>query len=263
MIVAALIPARFGSKRFPGKMLAQLGNSTVIRMTYQAVVDTGLFDHVQVVTDHERIYREIDFNGGEAVMSLRDHQSGSDRIAEAVENQDFDIIVNVQGDEPFIEKEPLQAIISAFDDETVQVASLMQAFENPKDEQNPNHVKVVTDLNGFALMFSRAPIPYNASEARQLKRYRHIGVYAYRKEALLKFCSLPPGVLEQTEKIEALRMLENGMRIKMMETSFKGVSIDTPGDLEIAQRILKHKRTKVVLESIPETTTPSSSRKDR
>ena len=238
MKIIAVIPARYAATRFPAKLMQILGDKTVIRHTYENTVATGLFEDVIVATDNDIIYKEITNNGGQAVMSKKTHESGSDRIAEAVEDLNVDIIVNVQGDEPFMQKEPLAKLINAFNDQSVSVASLMHRIDDESMLQNPNIVKLVVDKNDFALLFSRSCIPYNRDPTTPVVYQRHIGVYAYRKSALLQFVQWPVGVLENIEKLEQLRYLENGVPIKMVETTFTGIGIDTPEDLEKAKRLL-------------------------
>lgn len=240
MKVIAVIPARYNSTRFPGKMMEILGNRTIITTTYQNVVETGLFDEVFVATDSEIIFDEISKNGGKAVMT-GEHETGSDRIAEAVRNIDCDIVINVQGDEPFLKKEPLKQLIDVFakdEKKEISLASLKIQLKESEEIQNPNNVKVITDNNGFALYFSRSVIPFHRELAYNLKYYKHIGVYAFRKEALLKFSSLEMTPMEISEKLEQLRYLENGMKIRMIETDFVGIGIDTPEDLEKAKMLL-------------------------
>jgi len=240
MKVIAVIPARYNSTRFPGKMMEILGNRTIITTTYQNVVETGLFDEVFVATDSELIFDEISKNGGKAVMT-GEHETGSDRIAEAVQNIDCDIVINVQGDEPFLKKEPLKQLINVFakdDKKEVSLASLKIQLKESEEIQNPNNVKVVTDNNGFALYFSRSVIPFHRELSYNVNYYKHIGVYAFRKEALLKFSSLEMTPMEISEKLEQLRYLENGMKIKMVETDFIGFGIDTPEDLEKAKLLI-------------------------
>ena len=218
-----------------------LGNKTVIRHTYDNTVATDLFDEVIVVADHEIIFNEINDHGGKAIMSMRTHESGSDRIAEAIENINADVIINVQGDEPFVSKAQLQALLNVFNDEAgkqVRVASLMKKITDNSLIQNPNIVKVVTAINGNALYFSRSPLPYNRNENFPADYFEHIGVYAYRKEALLYFTKLPASTLEQTEMLEQLRYLENGIAIKMIETNENAVKIDVPEDLQKAEDYL-------------------------
>lgn len=238
--VIAVIPARYNSTRFPGKMMEILGNRTIITTTYQNVLETGLFDEVFVATDSELIFDEISKNGGKAVMT-GEHETGSDRIAEAVQNIDCDIVINVQGDEPFLKKEPLKQLIDVFykdDKKEISLASLKIQLRESEEIRNPNNVKVITDNIGFALYFSRSVIPFQRELSYDVTYYKHIGVYAFRKEALLKFSSLEMTPLEISEKLEQLRYLENGMKIKMVETDFVGIGIDTPEDLEKAKKLI-------------------------
>lgn len=241
MKIIAVIPARYASTRFPAKLMQDLGGKTVILRTYQAAILTDLFDDVFVVTDSDLIYAEIVSNGGKAIMSVKEHESGSDRIAEAVNNLDVDIVVNVQGDEPFIDAEPLKKVIEVFKndlDKKVDLASLMRQITNEEDINNPNNVKVVTDQNNFALYFSRSVIPFPREKNVGVRYMQHIGIYAFRKQALLDFYSLPMMALEASEKLEQLRYLEFGKRIKMVETSHVGIGIDTFEDLEKARKML-------------------------
>ncbi len=235
----AFIPARYAATRFPAKLMQQLGNKTVIRHTYDNTVNTGLFDEVVVVTDSEIIYNEIVTNGGKAKMSIKEHESGSDRIAEAIADMVVDIVVNVQGDEPFVQKEPLQKLLRVFEDDNVQVASLMQILTEKQYIVDPNYVKVAVDKNMNSLLFSRSPIPYHRDKTVSPIYYEHIGVYAFRKQALLNFSNWQMTPLEVAEKIECLRYLENGVPLKMVITEYMGVEIDTPEDLEKAIQLLK------------------------
>ena len=242
MKIIAVIPARYASTRFPAKLMHDLGGKTVILRTYEAAINTNLFDDVFVVTDSDLIYNEIISHGGKAIKSIKEHESGSDRIAEAVENLDVDIVINVQGDEPFIDAEPLAKVIEVFRNDVgqkVDLASLMREITNEEDINNPNNVKVVVDQNGFALYFSRSVIPYPREEKVGVRYMQHIGIYAFRKQALLDFYSLPMQSLEASEKLEQLRYLEFGKRIKMVETTHIGIGIDTPEDLEKARQMLK------------------------
>jgi 3-deoxy-D-manno-octulosonate cytidylyltransferase len=235
----AIIPARYAATRFPAKLMQMLGSKTVILHTYQNTLSTNLFDEVMVVTDSEIIFNEITNNGGKAIMSIRQHESGSDRIAEAVADMEVDIVVNVQGDEPFVQKEPLQKLLQVFEqDKNVQVASLMQILDDPKFIADPNYVKVAVDKNNNALFFSRSPIPYHRDKNIAPTYYEHIGVYAFKKEALLNFTNWPITALEAAEKIECLRYLENGISLKMVLTQYMGVEIDTPEDLIKAAKLL-------------------------
>ncbi|KGO83415.1 3-deoxy-manno-octulosonate cytidylyltransferase [Flavobacterium beibuense F44-8] len=241
MKIIAVIPARYASTRFPAKLMQDLGGKTVISRTYEAAVKTELFDDVFVVTDSDIIFKEITDNGGKAIMSIKEHESGSDRIAEAVENLDVDIVVNVQGDEPFINKEPLADVLEVFKSDAareIDLASLMIEINNWEDIENPNNVKVIVDQKQFALYFSRSVIPYPRDKEAGAKYYKHIGIYAFRKHALMDFYKLPMQSLEATEKLEQLRYLEYGKKIRMVETTHVGIGIDTPEDLEKARKML-------------------------
>ncbi len=236
-----MIPARYAATRFPAKLMQLLGNKTVIRHTYDNTVATGLFDDVYVVTDSDIIFNEIISHNGKAVMSKKNHESGSDRIAEAITDMEVDIVVNVQGDEPFVKREPLQKVLEVFEGEAgkkVQVASLMQVMKEERFINDPNYVKVAVDKNMNALMFSRSVIPFPRSKSATTVYYEHIGVYAFRKQALLNFTSWEMTPLEAAEKIECLRYLENGVPLKMVVTDYMGVEIDTPEDLERAAHLL-------------------------
>ncbi len=233
--VIAMIPARYAATRFPAKLMKILGDKPVIAHTYDAAMQSGLFTDVYVITDSNVIYEEITGRGGKCMMSLTEHESGTDRIAEAARSLDVDVIVNVQGDEPFIQKEPLEKLVRLFDNEQVQVASLMRKIENAADAANPNMVKVVTNKNNKALYFSRSIIPFQRDADVTVDYFLHIGVYAFRKNALLNFTGLPQAPLEQIEKLEQLRFLYNDIDIYMAETGYKNIAIDTPEDLEKAK----------------------------
>lgn len=240
MKIIAVIPARYNSTRFPAKLMEILGDKTIITTTYQNVLATGLFDDVFVATDSEIIFNEIEKNGGKAVIT-GEHETGSDRIAEAVQNIDCDIVINIQGDEPFLKLEPLQQLIDVFktdNNKEISLASLKIELKEKSEIENPNNVKVITDNNGFALYFSRSVIPFHREINFNVQYYKHIGVYAFRKEALLQFSKLEMKPLEISEKIECIRYLEYGMKIKLIETHFVGVGIDTPEDLEKAKLII-------------------------
>ena len=237
MKIIAVIPARYAATRFPGKLMQKLGNKSIIRHVFDNTVATGLFNDVFVVTDSDIIYNEINDGGGKAIKSKKSHESGSDRIAEAIEDLDVDVIVNVQGDEPFVKKEPLEKLVLLFNDPAVQVASLMRKITK-EEAVNPNNVKVVIDKMGYALYFSRSIIPFQRDSEMTAEYYLHVGVYAYKKEALMNFTRWPQSVLEKTERLEQLRYLENAVRIKMAETDYINISIDTPEDLELAKTYL-------------------------
>lgn len=234
----ALIPARYAATRFRGKLMAELKGKTVIRHTYDATVATGLFDEVIVATDSEIILNEITSHGGKAVMTVGEHESGTDRIAEAAQGLKADVIVNVQGDTPFVKKEPLQKLLQQFEDPSVQVGSLMQVLDDEALIADPNYVKVCVDKKGNALFFSRSVIPYPRNRNIPIAYYEHIGVYAFRRQALIDFTTWPVSSLEDAEKVECLRYLENGVPIRMVVTDFMGVEIDTPEDLERAEKLL-------------------------
>ena len=241
MKIIAVIPARYASTRFPAKLMQDLGGKTVISRTYEAAINTNLFDDVFVVTDSDLIFNEIISNGGKAIMSIKEHESGSDRIAEAVSNLDVDIVVNVQGDEPFIDKDSLEKLVQVYKNDCnfeVDLVSLMREITDIQDIQNPNNVKVVVDQSGFALYFSRSVIPYPREINVGVRYFQHVGLYAFRKQALIDFYHLPMKSLEASEKLEQLRYLEYGKRIKMVETNHVGIGIDTPEDLEKARRLL-------------------------
>ena len=236
-----MIPARYAATRFPAKLMQLLGSKTVILHTYDNTVATGLFDEVVVVTDSDIIFDEIVNHGGKAVKSKKVHESGSDRIAEAVAGMDVEIVVNVQGDEPFVQIEPLEKLLKVFEGaegKNVQVASLVQIMKEQQFIDDPNYVKVVVDKKMNALMFSRSVIPYHRDKQNTPVYYEHIGVYAFRKEALMNFTSWPMTPLEAAEKIECLRYLENGVSLKMVVTEYMGVEIDTPEDLVRAAGLL-------------------------
>ena len=231
----AMIPARYAASRFPGKLMQDLGGQTVISRVYLAVVETGLFNEVVVVTDSDIIEKEITAKGGRVVRSKKEHESGTDRIAEAAAGMDVDIILNVQGDTPFIKKQPLEKLLALFSDPAVQVASLMQPITEEETVKDPNRVKVCVDRQMNSLFFSRSVIPFPRNEQAAIIHYEHIGVYAFRKKALLDFTNWPVTPLEDAEKIECLRYLENGIPLRMAITDYIGVSIDTPSDLEKAR----------------------------
>ena len=241
MKLIAMIPARYGATRFPAKLMQDLCGKPVIVHTYERVADTRLFDEVYVVTDDDRIEKAIREVGGKVIRSKKEHNSGSDRWAEASRDLDVDIIVNVQGDEPFTDKENLQKVIDIFAKDltkSIAVASLMERITDPDDIANPNNVKVVVNKFGEALYFSRNIIPFPRDPNTKVSYYKHIGIYAYRKEALQQFTELPPSLLEETEKLEQLRYLENGFKIRLALTDIPTIGIDTPEDLERARKRL-------------------------
>lgn len=243
MKIIAMIPARYSASRFPGKLMKDLGGKPVILRTYEAALHTNLFDDVYIVTDSDIIFNTIRNVGGKAIKSDKEHECGSDRIAEAVENIKVDIVVNVQGDEPFIDSKSLAKLIHVFKEdlkEEIDLASLKVQITKKEDIENPNNVKVITDVNNLAIYFSRSVVPFHRDENVNVKYYKHKGVYAFRKQALLDFYSTPMTPLEAAEKIEAIRYQEIGKKIKMVETDVEAVGIDTPEDLEKAINHLKN-----------------------
>lgn len=247
MKVIAMIPARYAASRFPGKLMKDLGGKPVIIRTYEATKNTELFDEVYVVTDSDTIYDAVIAHGGKALRSKTEHESGSDRIAEAVANMDVDIVVNVQGDEPFTKRGGLEKLLAIFHNDTrkqVDLGSLMSEIEEEEDIKNPNVVKVVVNKENRALYFSRSPIPYVRDTSIKQSVYRHIGIYAFRKQALLDFAGWQMGGLEATEKIECLRFLEYGKTIELAVNNEVSIGIDSPEDLEKAITYLKEKKAK-------------------
>lgn len=234
MKTIALIPARFGATRFPAKLLADLRGKPLIARTYLSTLATGVFDEVMVVTDHQDIARAVENERGRVFFSQKEHESGSDRIAEAAASLDADIIVNVQGDEPFQDSSSLSDLIAVFADPQVEVASLMSPIKGQDLIHNPNIVKVVVDAKGFSLYFSRSPVPYPRDESSKPVYFRHIGIYAYKKELLMAFTGWEKSPLEKIEMLEQLRLLENGYKVKMVKTEHQAVAIDVPEDLEKA-----------------------------
>lgn len=241
-----MIPARYAATRFPGKLMQKLGDRSVIAHTYENTMATRLFDEVMVVTDSQIIFDEITHYGGYVTMSKQTHESGSDRIAEAAADLEVDIIVNVQGDEPFVNKDALLKLLNIFYEDgpnNIQVASIMQQMKDEKQIADPDYVKVAVDKNMNALMFSRSPIPYRRNTDVQPVYYEHIGIYAFKKQALMNFTNWEMTPLETTEKIECLRYLENGVPIKMVVSDYMGIEIDTPEDLERARTLFTRIKT--------------------
>lgn len=239
-----IIPARYASTRFPGKPLALLGGKPVIQHVYEKVAT--MLEAAYVATDDERIYDVVKAFGGQVVMTRTDHKSGTDRIEEAIEKigGEWDVVVNVQGDEPFVAKSQIDTICHCFDDPTTQIATLGKPFESMEAVQNPNSPKIVVDNMGFAMYFSRSVIPYVRGKEKSswLTHYpflKHLGIYAYRKDVLRQVTQLPQSSLEIAESLEQLRWLQNGFKIKVGTTDVETVGIDTPQDLERAEEFLK------------------------
>jgi 3-deoxy-manno-octulosonate cytidylyltransferase (CMP-KDO synthetase) len=236
MKTIALIPARYASTRFPAKMLQTIGGNPVIAHTYLNTLATGLFDEVTVVTDHEEIYAAIEAIGGRVKMSNPNHESGTDRIAEIAAESDAALILNVQGDEPFVDRKTLAALLDVFKNPDARVGSVMKPFNDRNLILDPNYVKVVVDLQQRSLLFSRSPIPYEREQLTGIDVYEHVGIYAFRREALLQFTTWEMTPLEKAEKIECLRYLEHGVPLHMVITQHEGVKIDVPEDLEKARK---------------------------
>lgn len=239
-----IIPARYASTRFPGKPLAMLGGKYVIERVYNMVAET--LDDAYVATDDQRIYDAVVAFGGKAVMTREDHKSGTDRIEEAVEKlgSDCDVVVNIQGDEPFIHKSQIETVCHCFDDPQTQIATLGKPFADMEAVDNCNSPKIVLDNNSCAMYFSRSVIPFvrNVEHEEWLKHFpflKHIGIYAYRKEVLHEITRLPMSSLEKAESLEQLRWLQNGYKIKVGLTDIETIGIDTPDNLERAEEFLK------------------------
>jgi len=240
MKVAAVIPARYGSVRFPGKVLAMLGGKPIVQWVWESAVKSKA-GHVLVATDDERVAKAVESFGGKAVMTSPKHPSGSDRIWEAAKGLDVDVIVNVQGDEPLMPPEVVNDLIDAMAAKPApDMATVVVPCPRDEFKDNPNIVKAVVGRDGFALYFSRAMVPFLREGGRETETYRHWGIYAYRRSALERFVSLPEGDLERCEKLEQLRALENGMRIKAVKTKLQSIGVDTPEDLEKAVEFLKN-----------------------
>lgn len=241
-----IIPARYQSSRFPGKPLAVLGGKPVIQRVYDQA--KSVLPDVWVATDDDRIFKAVEKFGGNAVMTREDHKSGTDRIQEAAEKigGDFDVIINIQGDEPFVQPSQIETLMHLFDDSQTQIGTLGKPFDvsnGMENVDNPNSPKIVTDLRGFALYFSRSVIPYVRGKEHDVWHenfpyLKHLGVYAYKKDVLKEVTSLPQSSLEMAESLEQLRWLENGYRIRVGKTDVETVGIDTPEDLQKAEEFL-------------------------
>lgn len=245
MKFTGIIPARYGSSRFPGKPLAMLGGRTVIQRVYEQV--SQVLEDAFVATDDQRIFDAVTAFDGKAVMTSANHQSGTDRIEEAVEQLRLtcDVVLNIQGDEPFIQRQQIETLCHCFDDSKTQIATLGKRFESQKALENPNSPKIVVDKDGYALYFSRSVIPFirNKKGDEWMGQYpflKHLGIYAYRRDVLKEITQLPQSSLELAESLEQLRWLQNGYRIKVGLTDIETVGIDTPEDLERAERFLGH-----------------------
>ena len=235
--ITAIIPARYDSTRFPGKPLANIAGEPMIKHVYQRVEDVKNLDKVIVATDDKRIYDTVESFGGRVEMTSKEHSSGTDRIAEVASSLESDLIINVQGDEPLIEPAMIeQAVDPFYCDDGLVMSTLKKKIESKSEVSDPNVVKVVTDREGYALYFSRSTIPYNQKQANDY--YKHIGLYVYSKDFLLQFSNMKPTSLEKTESLEQLRALQNGYKIKVVETNFNTIGVDRPDDIERVEEII-------------------------
>ena len=241
--VVGIIPARYASTRFEGKPLADLAGKPMVQHVYERSRRAACLDELLVATDDERIFQAVKSFGGKAVMTRPDHATGTDRLAEVCESLDADIVVNVQGDEPLIEPAAIeQAAQPLIADASIVMGTLMNEIASEDELLNPNVVKVVVDKDGFALYFSRSPLPYpRPGTWGQATYYRHIGLYVYRREFLLTYAKLPQTPLEKQEKLEQLRALEHGYRIRVVLTEHRSIGVDTPEDLERVRALLAGK----------------------
>lgn len=237
MVVIGVIPSRYGSTRFPGKPLALINNKPMIQHVYEQVSKSKELNMVVVATDHEKIKETVESFGGKAILTSKDHETGSDRISEITTKVEGDFFVNIQGDEPLIKPELIDSLINAAKEQPECVITAKTKIKNEEDIKNPNVVKVVTDTIGNALYFSRSAIPYNRA-GMDLTYYKHIGVYLYPKIVLNQFVRLPQSSLEEVEMLEQLRLLENGFKIKVVETNYDAVGVDTPEDIQKVERML-------------------------
>lgn len=226
--IVAIIPARYASSRFPGKPLAMIHNKPMIQWVYERVNGIDFINSVYVATDDKRIFNKVEEFGGRAIMTSNEHKSGTDRIAEAIEKieDNVDIVINIQGDEPMIKPAMIEQLVSAFEDENVNMATLKKQLHNDSDINNPNIAKVITDKNNDAIYFSRSLIPFDRDKINNIKYFKHIGVYAYTKDFLMKFSQLDKSNLEQLEQLEQLRVIENGYKIRVIETEYESIGVD-------------------------------------
>ena len=238
-----MIPARFGSSRFPGKVLALISSKSMLQHVYERASQARYLTSTIIATDDERVYEVARNFGARVLMTRSDHLSGTDRVAEAASSDTAEIIVNIQGDEPLIDPDAIDAaILPLVHDPEILMATLKKRIEDPSEITNPNVVKVVTDLAGDAIYFSRCPIPFDRdSAARRTARpsFKHVGLYVYRRDFLMGYSTLPVGPLEEAERLEQLRALENGFRIRVVETEYESLGVDTPEDLEKVSRLFE------------------------
>ncbi len=236
--ILAVIPARYESSRFPGKPLADIAGKTMIHRVYERVSGLDCFEQVIVATDDERIYSEVESFGGKVVMT-GECSCGTERVYEAVKDIDADIVINIQGDEPLIKQEMIMDLVFAFEDESVQMATLKKRIVSQREVEAPNVVKVITDCNDDAIYFSRYTVPYNRDN-QLVDYYKHIGIYGYTKTFLAKYVSLPESFLEKTEKLEQLRAIENGYKIRVKETKYESIGVDLPEHIQLVEEQLKN-----------------------
>ena len=236
-----VIPARYESTRLPGKPLLEIAGKPLIRLVYERAGESRLKDRIIVATDDERIAEAVSSFGAEAVMTSPSCKSGTDRVFEAIKEKEADIIINLQGDEPFIRPDMADLLFSVMEKEDLDMATLCCPIANDNEYHDPNTVKVVLDRHGFALYFSRSPIPYLRNSSNRPLLYKHIGIYAFKRDFLVRFVAMPKSRLEEAESLEQLRVLENGFRIKVLTTHYDGFGIDTLADLERARLVLDKK----------------------
>jgi 3-deoxy-D-manno-octulosonate cytidylyltransferase len=242
--VLAVIPARYGSSRLPGKPLASIAGRPMVQHVVERVRQAARVERVVVATDDERVKKAVEGFGGEAVLTRRDHRSGTDRVAEIAAHLEADIYVDIQGDEPLIDPATIDAIVAEMvDDDSIQIATPCTAITQPNDVMDPNIVKVVRDFDGNCLYFSRAPIPWvrDSKAAAAPHHWKHVGLYGFRRAALVEYPTLPPGELEAVEQLEQLRWLENGFRIRAVETDYDAISVDVPADIQRVEKILQER----------------------
>jgi len=245
--ILGVIPARFASSRFPGKVLAQVSSKSMLQHVYERASLARYLTATIIATDDERIYQAARGFGARVVMTRADHVSGTDRVAEAASGENAELVVNIQGDEPLIDPAAIDAaILPLAHDPEIVMGTLKKAIENPREITDANVVKVVTDRNGDAIYFSRCPIPYERDQAGAGTRFKHIGLYVYRRDFLLKYPALPVGPLERAERLEQLRALENGYRIRVVETECESLGVDTPEDLERVCKLFEASRAQGV-----------------
>jgi 3-deoxy-manno-octulosonate cytidylyltransferase (CMP-KDO synthetase) len=238
--ILGVIPARFASSRFPGKVLAQIASKSMLQRVYERASLARYLTATLIATDDARVYDAARSFGARVVMTRADHVSGTDRVAEAASAENAELVVNIQGDEPLIDPAAIDAaILPLAHDPGIVMGTLKKAIEDPREIADPNVVKVVTDRNGDAIYFSRCPIPYQRDQARPGTHFKHIGLYVYRRDFLLGYSALPVGPLEQAERLEQLRAIENGYRIRVVETEFESLGVDTPEDLERVRRLFE------------------------